>query len=193
MHFVKLDLGQELFFPGMTIFHCEVFLGLMKPQLAVLFLPLQQTGIICLRIYPLHRAFCSFLWSNCPPHFRVDFLCICAENIVLVWPSSYLNLLHNVSNFLLILSNVYTHCLQETICTSLSPFETLIAKAIMSSNVRIWWCKLTFITQIYVWLLSTISSAPEWKHLPRNANMVGLLFTVVLGLLGLGYSILGLF
>jgi hypothetical protein len=42
-------------------------------------------------------------------------------------------------------------------------------------------------------LLSTISSAPEWKHLTRNANMVGLLFTVVLGLLGLGYSILGLF
>jgi hypothetical protein len=42
-------------------------------------------------------------------------------------------------------------------------------------------------------LLSTISSAPEWKHLPRNANMVGLLFTVVLALLGLGYSILGLF
>jgi hypothetical protein len=42
-------------------------------------------------------------------------------------------------------------------------------------------------------LFSTISSAPEWKHLPRNANMVGLLLTVVLGLLGLGYSILGLF
>jgi hypothetical protein len=42
-------------------------------------------------------------------------------------------------------------------------------------------------------LLSTISSAPEWKHLPRNASMVGLLFTVVLGLLGLGYSVLGLF
>jgi hypothetical protein len=42
-------------------------------------------------------------------------------------------------------------------------------------------------------LLSTISSAPEWKHLPRNASMVGLLFTVMLGLLGLGYSVIGLF
>jgi hypothetical protein len=61
MHFVKLDLGQQLFFASMTIFHWEVSLGFMKPQLAVLFLPLQQTCIICLRIYPLHRAFCSFL------------------------------------------------------------------------------------------------------------------------------------
>jgi hypothetical protein len=45
----------------MTVSHWEVFLGLMKPQLAVLFLPLQQTCIICPRIYPLHRAFYSFL------------------------------------------------------------------------------------------------------------------------------------
>ncbi|CAK9192257.1 unnamed protein product [Sphagnum troendelagicum] len=42
-------------------------------------------------------------------------------------------------------------------------------------------------------LLSTISSAPQWKHLPRNASMVALLFAVVVGLLGLGYSVIGLF
>jgi hypothetical protein len=139
MHFATLHLGQELFFASMTVFHWEVFLGLMKPQLAVLFLPLQQTCIICPRIYSLLRAFYSFLWSNCPPHSYVDFLCICAESIVLVWPSSYSNLLNSINNLLLTLSDVYTQCLQEAICTSLSPFETLIAKAVKSSNVRIWW------------------------------------------------------
>ncbi len=41
MHLATLDLGQELFFASVTVFHWEVFLGLMKPQLAVLFLPLQ--------------------------------------------------------------------------------------------------------------------------------------------------------
>ncbi len=61
MCFTTLHLRQELFFASMTVFHWEVFLGLMKPQLAVLFLPLQQTCVICPRIYPLHRAFYSFL------------------------------------------------------------------------------------------------------------------------------------
>ncbi len=31
MHLATLDLGQELFFASMTVFHWEVFLGLMKP------------------------------------------------------------------------------------------------------------------------------------------------------------------
>jgi hypothetical protein len=73
------------------------------------------------------------------PTLMLIFLCICAESIVLVWPSSYSNLLNSINNLLLTLSDVYTQCLQEVICTSLSPFETLIAKAIKSSNVRIWW------------------------------------------------------
>jgi hypothetical protein len=46
---------------------------------------------------------------------------------------------------------------------------------------------------LFLGLLSTISSAPQWKHLPRNASMVALLFAVVIGLLGLGYSVIGLF
>ncbi len=95
--------------------------------------------IICPIIYPLHKTLCSFLWSNCPPHSHADFLCICAKNIILDWASSYSNLLNIVSNLLLTLFDVYTQCLHEVICTSLSPFETLIAKAIKSSNFRIWW------------------------------------------------------
>ncbi len=31
MHLATLDLGQELFFASVTVFHWEVFLGLMKP------------------------------------------------------------------------------------------------------------------------------------------------------------------
>jgi hypothetical protein len=41
MYLATPDLGQELFFASMIVFHWEDFLGLMKPQLAVLFLPLQ--------------------------------------------------------------------------------------------------------------------------------------------------------
>jgi hypothetical protein len=46
---------------------------------------------------------------------------------------------------------------------------------------------------IFLDLLSITSSTLEWKCLPRNAMLVGLFFTMVVALLGLGYSILGLF
>jgi hypothetical protein len=142
----------------MTVFHWEVFLGLMKPQLAVLFLPLQQTCIICPRTYPLHRAFYSFLWSICTPPSHVDFLCICAESIVLVWPSSYSNLLNSINHLLLTLSDVYTQGLQEAIYTNLSPFETLIAKAIKFSYLGFGGCKL---------ICAGILDQRQWRHCSR--------------------------
>jgi hypothetical protein len=45
----------------------------------------------------------------------------------------------------------------------------------------------------FLYILSIISSTLEWKRLPRNARLVGIFFTMMLTLLGLGYSILGLF